>query len=146
MSYTISRYRWGKLIDAEPSRFIDEIDKEYVNHVKISNNYSFKPIIDTSIFQKTNSVKTPKDNSESKISNPSIQQLSRLRKIRQENLKNDNNISIKIKEGMSVEHARFGHGTVINIEGKGSDKKAIINFQSSGVKNLLLRFAKLKVK
>ena len=47
---------------------------------------------------------------------------------------------------MSVEHARFGHGTVINIEGKGSDKKAIINFQSSGVKNLLLRFAKLKVK
>ena len=102
LSYTISRYRWGKLIDAEPSRFIDEIDKEYVNHIKISNNYSFKPIIDTSIFQKTNSVKTPKDNSESKISNPSIQQLSRLRKIRQENLKNDNNISIKIKEGMSV--------------------------------------------
>ena len=94
LSYTISRYRWGKLIDAEPSRFIDEIDKEYVNHVKISNNYSFKPIIDTSIFQKTNSTKTPKHKSESKISNPSIQQLSRLRKIRQENLKNDNNISI----------------------------------------------------
>ena len=64
--YTISRYRWGKLIDAEPSRFIDEIDKEYVNHIKISNNYSFKPIIDTSIFQKTNSVKTPKDDGESK--------------------------------------------------------------------------------
>ena len=146
LSYTISRYRWGKLIDAEPSRFIDEIDKEYVNHVKMSKNYSFKPIIDTSIFQKKNSVKNPKDNSESKISNPSIQQLSRLRKIRQENLKNDYNISINIKEGMSVEHARFGHGIVINIEGKGSDKKAIINFQSSGVKNLLLRFAKLKVK
>ena len=57
LSYTISRYRWGKLIDAEPSRFIDEIDKDYVNHIKISNNYSFKPIIDTSIFQKTNSEK-----------------------------------------------------------------------------------------
>ena len=36
LSYTISRYRWGKLIDAEPSRFIDEIDKEYVNHIKIA--------------------------------------------------------------------------------------------------------------
>ena len=146
LSYTLSRYRWGKLIDAEPSRFIDEIDKDYVNHFKISNNYSFKPIIDTSIFEKRESRKISRDTSENKISNPSIQQLSRLSKIRQENLKTDNDISRKIKTGMSVEHARFGHGTVINIEGKGSDKKAIINFQSSGVKNLLLRFAKLKIK
>ena len=146
LSYTLSRYRWGKLVDAEPSRFIDEIDKDYVNHIKINSNYSFKPIIDTSIFQKQQSRKISRDTSENKISNPSIQQLSRLRKIRQENLKTDNDTSIKIKEGMSVEHARFGHGTVINIEGKGSDKKAIINFQSSGVKNLLLRFAKLKIK
>ena len=146
LSYTISRYRWGKLIDAEPSRFIDEIGKEYVNHIKMKNNYSFKPIIDTSIFQNQKSIKISKDISENKISNPSIQQLSKLRKIRRENLKTDNGISINIKEGMNVEHARFGHGTVINIEGKGSDKKAIINFQSSGVKNLLLRFAKLKVK
>ena len=53
LSYTLSRYRWGKLVDAEPSRFIDEIDKDYVNHIKINNNYSFKPIIDTSIFQKS---------------------------------------------------------------------------------------------
>tara|TARA_A100001011_G_C14322323_1_gene851457 strand:- start:14332 stop:16647 length:2316 start_codon:yes stop_codon:yes gene_type:complete len=146
LSYTISRYRWGKLIDAEPSRFIDEIGKEYVNHIKMKNNYSFKPIIDTSIFQKQKSIKNSKDISENKISNPSIQQLSKIRKIRRENLKTDNGISINIKEGMNVEHARFGYGTVINIEGKGSDKKAIINFQSSGVKNLLLRFAKLKVK
>ena len=146
LSYTISRYRWGKLIDAEPSRFIDEIGKEYVNHIKMKNNYSFKPIIDTSIFQKQKSIKNSKDISENKISNPSIQQLSKIRKIRRENLKTNNGISINIKEGMNVEHARFGYGTVINIEGKGSDKKAIINFQSSGVKNLLLRFAKLKVK
>ena len=146
LSYTISRYRWGKLIDAEPSRFIDEIGKEYVNHIKMKNNYSFKPIIDTSIFQNQKSIKISKDISENKISNPSIQQLSKIRKIRRENLKTDNGISINIKEGMNVEHARFGYGTVINIEGKGSDKKAIINFQSSGVKNLLLRFAKLKVK
>ena len=117
-----------------------------MNHTTISKNYSFKPIIDTSIFQKQESKKTSNDTSENKISNPSIQQLSRLRKIRQENIKIENDISIKIKEGMNVEHARFGYGTVINIEGKGSDKKAIINFQSSGVKNLLLRFAKLKIK
>ena len=100
--------------------------------------------------KKDNSIEDEKtkiiEDSENKISNPSIQQLNKLRKIRHENLKTDNSISINIKEGMNVEHARFGFGIVINIEGKGSDKKAIINFQSSGVKNLLLRFAKLKVK
>ena len=31
LTYTLSRYRWGKLIDAEPSRFIEEIEEEYVN-------------------------------------------------------------------------------------------------------------------
>ena len=46
---------------------------------------------------------------------------------------------------MEVEHARFGKGVVENIEGKGIDKKAKINFNGHGPKNLLLRFAKLKV-
>ena len=50
-----------------------------------------------------------------------------------------------VKEGMEVEHARFGRGKVEKIEGKGIDKKAIINFNMHGPKNLLLRFAKLKV-
>ena len=29
LSYVLSRYRWGKLIDSEKSRFIDEIDSQY---------------------------------------------------------------------------------------------------------------------
>jgi DNA helicase-2/ATP-dependent DNA helicase PcrA len=48
--------------------------------------------------------------------------------------------------GMEVEHARFGRGIVESIEGAGSDKKAAIAFKGFGVKNLLLRFAKLKIK
>lgn len=48
--------------------------------------------------------------------------------------------------GMEVEHARFGTGIVESIEGAGSDKKAAIAFKGFGVKNLLLRFAKLKIK
>ena len=52
---------------------------------------------------------------------------------------------IDLKLGMEVEHARFGKGIVEKIEGKGIDRKAIINFNMHGAKNLLLRFAKLKV-
>ena len=31
LTYTLSRYRWGKLIDAEPSRFIEEIDDQFLD-------------------------------------------------------------------------------------------------------------------
>ncbi|MFZ8961746.1 MAG: hypothetical protein ACO2Y1_08820 [Flavobacteriaceae bacterium] len=51
-----------------------------------------------------------------------------------------------LQEGMEVEHARFGSGRVKTIEGKGNDQKAVIDFKGFGEKNLLLRFAKLKIK
>jgi len=47
---------------------------------------------------------------------------------------------------MEVEHARFGSGVVERIEGDRNNKKAVIAFQGFGKKNLLLRFAKLKIK
>ena len=50
LSHTISRYRWGKLIDSEPSRFIEEIDSKYVHHIVSTDKYNFKPLIDNSIF------------------------------------------------------------------------------------------------
>jgi DNA helicase-2/ATP-dependent DNA helicase PcrA len=46
---------------------------------------------------------------------------------------------------MEVSHGRFGKGKILSIEGNGNDKKAAINFQGFGVKNLLIRFAKLTV-
>ena len=52
---------------------------------------------------------------------------------------------LNLTEGMEVEHGRFGKGKVMQIEGKGNDKKAAIEFRGIGVKNLLLRFAKLKI-
>ena len=52
---------------------------------------------------------------------------------------------LNLTEGMMVEHGRFGKGKVMQIEGKGSDKIATIEFRGIGLKNLLLRFAKLKI-
>ena len=47
--------------------------------------------------------------------------------------------------GTRVAHIRFGKGIVANIEGKGQDQKAEINFENGGLKKLLLRFAKLTI-
>ena len=33
LSYVLNRYRWGKLIDSDPSRFIDEIEDDYINMI-----------------------------------------------------------------------------------------------------------------
>ena len=52
---------------------------------------------------------------------------------------------LKIQSGMLVEHQRFGEGKVMKIEGVMPDLKATIFFQSSGQKQLLLKFAKLKI-
>jgi len=151
LSYTLSRYRWGKLIDAEPSRFIEEIDPQYINKIVPKDSYQFKPLMDTSIFGDNN--KPIKRNfksapaKEKTIISPTPSQLKKLRKI---DLGQPAAASMSddfvLKEGMEVEHARFGSGIVKSIEGNGNDKKAAIAFKGFGVKNLLLRFAKLKVK
>ena len=145
LSYTLSRYRWGKLIDSEPSRFIEEIDSQYVDHIKPKDDYSFKPLIKSSIFDNPLEVKKDFKVKERTISSPTFSQLKKLREI-------DNNQPLQVnhdvkglEEGMMVEHARFGKGVIENIEGKGQDRKALISFKDFGKKNLLLRFAKLKI-
>lgn len=47
--------------------------------------------------------------------------------------------------GNIVEHAKFGQGKVVSIEGTGNSKKAEIHFESGDNKKLLLQFAKLKI-
>src|SRR5690606_9537107 len=50
LTYAQNRYRWGKLVDAEPSRFIEEIDEKYIENLTPVENYRFKPLIDSDIF------------------------------------------------------------------------------------------------
>ena len=146
LSYTLSRYRWGKLIDAEPSRFIEEIDPQYVNHIKPKEDYQFKPLINTSIFGEPAAVPQKPKTKEKTISSPTPSQLMKLRKIEKSSSTSSSEETINLEIGMEVEHARFGNGVVQNIEGKGNDRKAVIAFKGFGTKNLLLRFAKLRIK
>jgi DNA helicase-2/ATP-dependent DNA helicase PcrA len=149
LSYTLSRYRWGKLIDAEPSRFIEEIDPQYLDRIEPKESYQFKPLMDTSIFgdEKTSKPRfNPTAAKEKTITSPTPSQLKKLRKIDLNAPAKLSQEELVLSEGMEVEHARFGSGVVQRIEGTGNDKKAAIAFKGFGVKNLLLRFAKLKIK
>jgi len=157
LTYAQSRYRWGKLTDSEPSRFIEEIDSQYIEYLTpTETNYRYKPMIDSDIFGDVDKSKlrlskpvggTPPAKVKANEPNPEIN----IRKLKalssnpgsSSNLLTGNEGSLVI--GNIVMHERFGRGEVINMEGVGADKKAEIQFEVGGIKKLLLRFAKLHI-
>jgi len=154
LTYALSRYRWGKLIDAEPSRFIEEIDDKYLEIITPIEERRFNPMLDADIFgdvePNTIRYKKPiqsKFQKKSSKATPEKFQIStpkNLKKVANTN-GNTNLFDSKLVAGDFVKHLRFGKGEVLNIEGVGADAKAEINFENGGKKKLLLRFAKLEV-
>ena len=133
ISFAQSRYRWGKLIDSQSSRFLKEIDSKHVEYEEKNDFY----------FYRKNQKKHIKKETLKFIGLNKKKKLSRI--LSSSNISNDLNNSISISEGDKVEHDRFGIGLVVKIEGNGSNRKALIDFQNSGSKKLLLRYAKLNL-
>ena len=153
LTYTQNRYRWGKLIDAEPSRFLEEIDEEFLeNLTPINDGYRYKSMISDDIWGEVDKSKLrqvkPKNGTPPRTKGPDANQLRRLRKLKPQLAQpsiNTNVIDPDLAEGSMVSHTRFGKGKVLKIEGVGNDRKAEIQFEKGDVKKLLLRFAKLEV-
>ena len=155
LTYTVSRYRWGKLIDAEPSRFIEEIDDQYVDIETPLKEQRFNPMLDASIFgdvepnkvrfAKPKSPKFQKKDTQKKAENFKISTPKKLKKVTESNGGTSNLFDSKLTVGNIVNHQRFGRGEVIKIEGAGGDVKAEIKFQNGDTKKLLSRFAKLEI-
>ena len=149
LTYTMSRYRWGKLIDAEPSRFIEEIDETFLEILTPIDERRFNPMLSPDIFgdippDQIRFKRPAKRKSEEKP--PKFIPPAKLKPIGTSvGSPNINLFDGKLTVGNVVEHMRFGKGEVLKIEGIGADMKAEINFQHGGVKKLLLRFAKLDV-
>lgn len=152
LTYAQSRYRWGKLTDSEPSRFIEEIKDEFLEYINpIDNGYRYKPTIDIDIFGDIDKSKLrltkpvagtpPKKYGEEPASSANIRKLKPVGSAPDKN----NLFDSKLTVGNIVMHERFGKGEILNLEGIGADKKAEIKFEVGGIKKLLLRFAKLDV-
>jgi DNA helicase-2/ATP-dependent DNA helicase PcrA len=153
LTYTQNRYRWGKLIDAEPSRFLEEIDEQYVeNLTPVNDGYRYKSMINANIFGEVDKSKLrqvkPSNGTPPSVQRPNENQLRKLRKLKPDlaSPSSSNQVADSdLEEGTLVNHTRFGRGKVVKIEGVGNDKKAEILFEQGGIKKLLLRFAKLEV-
>jgi DNA helicase-2/ATP-dependent DNA helicase PcrA len=152
LTYTQNRYRWGKLIDAEPSRFLQEIDERFLDNLTPVETYQFRPLLNADIFGEVDKSSLRQQKPVTGIppgaNHPSEKQLRRLRRIKPqlgEPAPGNGIVGEELREGSLVDHSRFGKGQVLKIEGAGNDKKAEIRFERGDVKKLLLRFAKLRV-
>ncbi len=151
LSYAQTRYRWGKLVDAEPSRFLEEIDDQFLYYITPkAPEPSENRFVDKSIFgDAPKGIRFQKPIQRKKqerdlLKKKEIAIPKNLKKVSQATSKPnlfDENVAV----GNIVEHNRFGAGEVLALEGKGPNKKAEIKFSTVGKKKLLLQFAKLKV-
>jgi DNA helicase-2/ATP-dependent DNA helicase PcrA len=133
LSHAASRYRFGRLKNCEPSRFLDDIDARYIKtstkfnnveslpHPQFARNFvqGMRKTISSQPVAKASTYKAPADFTPSDTS--------------------------ALAAGMKVEHPKFGFGTVVGIDTSGADRKARINFADFGEKTLLLSFAKLRI-
>ena len=146
VSYAQTRYRWGNLTSNPPSRFIKEIDAIYLENAEWASVRNSNDMYDD------DDDDTPRRTFPLKQNTPANPQRTVIQQKRtfvpktntpKGDFVADNPADIKI--GMEVEHERFGTGKVINIEGSGSDIKAIVGFYAAGQKTLLMKFAKLRI-
>lgn len=156
LSYAQTRYRWGKLTDGEPSRFLEEIDDQYLEYIAPkAPEPSINRFVDADIFgdgpKKQIRFQKPiqkkrKEFLDKKSKKDDILSKGKMKKVSDVNQNPVMNLfDGEITVGNMVEHNRFGTGEVLAIEGKGPNKKAEIQFGTAGKKKLLLQFAKLKI-
>ncbi len=154
LSYAHTRYRFGNLIYCEPSRFIEEIDQAYLDYPDLPAS---NPLFDDSAlgdmrqrfnnnnkssfgtgFKNTTASPSnlpPKRNLQSLFAKPANTPI---------NLPTTDEMKL-IHQGAIVEHERFGKGIVKQLEGVFPNVKATVEFEQAGIKNLILKYAKLKV-
>ena len=141
LSYATSRYRWGTLNNCEPSRFLDELNPAYLE-------LDFKPRQtpeSTASFSQERTAWGERD----VFTKPKPKAVPKTRTLLPKAHTPTPGFApsdtSNLQAGMEVEHERFGFGKVIQVEGTKSELKATIFFKELGQKQLLLKFAKLRI-
>ncbi len=142
LTFATKRYRWGIETITSPSRFIREINKNF-----IELPHDFYPSV-----TQVNDEERYRERSVPAGKYPSLQKRTRETVGEKQLLKMDRAASAdsnpltlaNVQVGMKVEHPRFGVGEVVQLEGVAPNTKATVQFPI-GRKQLLLKFAKLRV-
>ena len=162
LSYAKTRMRYGKTEFGSPSRFLYDIDTNYLRlpqnlllerqinnrggDFRSSSNNAFQPSARPvgSSSAASFSGETPMASRKRLIGSSMPRNLRRVDPA-QPSSPSSGSPTALLHEGQFIEHERFGRGEVLKVEGVGDNAKATIRFQHAGDKQLLLRFARFKV-
>ncbi|MDY3317283.1 ATP-dependent DNA helicase [Riemerella anatipestifer] len=154
LSYAVSRFQWGKITDSEPSRFLSEIDAQYLDFLNASMERRFvnHSGIKSNIFDDTPSApitfkkKEPKKTINRTETSFQPKEPKKLKPLASAKINNPvGGTTQDIQVGDRVRHDRFGMGEVIFIDGTDATNiKAKVRFEHEGEKNLILKFARLE--
>jgi DNA helicase-2/ATP-dependent DNA helicase PcrA len=141
-----SRYKYGELTFARPSRFLGEINQEYLKIPTDAQSFASPKQ------GKRNTMEPERKRFD--LKNKSLSEKKKINfsgKVLQNPSSNSRFNSLdpqsqsKIQPGVIIEHERFGQGKVLHLEGESPNIKATVFFKNAGQKQLLLKFAKLKI-
>ena len=139
LSYATSRYRNGQTTAPLPSRFLKDLDYQYINdttgvsQLRETTTTQSQPRIQTRVVVHEEPTQTLRS-MRSAIYTPSP-------KTDMEAKKND----AELKVGSRIKHDRFGEGEVLSMSGEGDNRKIVVEFKNVGTKTLLLKFARYTI-
>ena len=140
LCYATSRFRYGSLMPCEPSRFIDEIDKEFLD-MSLAGMKKENPLNQLFAQREQPGTQTRVTRTSTLLNKP-VTRSAPLPAVDPNFVEGD---LTGIKTGDRVQHQRFGFGVVTLLEGDGDSKKATVNFEGLGEKKLVLKFAKMRL-
>ncbi|MET0636305.1 MAG: UvrD-helicase domain-containing protein [Chitinophagaceae bacterium] len=158
ITYANSRYKFGSLVQNEPSRFIEELpdshlDRSFAGASRTPSGSSFG----TSAFERMNGGRSAAKQAESRYGPPPnkskdekpsyLPPKSNYQKTVEHTPSADFIASdtTNLKEGQKVEHQKFGFGEVVKMEGAAHNPIATVKFQINGEKKIMLNYAKLRI-
>ncbi|GAB3339137.1 3'-5' exonuclease [Marivirga atlantica] len=139
LTYALSRYRFGRLKSCEPSRFIEEIDPEFL---KVDRKFNSSEPMGSMNNGSSNSLYARNLVAKRKATTPKVPPGKKLHTPSADFKPSDTR---SLDTGMRVEHPKFGFGKVVKMDVDGANRKATIEFELFGEKTLLLTFAKLRI-
>jgi DNA helicase-2/ATP-dependent DNA helicase PcrA len=155
LSHANSRYRFGQLVQNDPSRFIEEMPEDKIDKSSAGGGARNQSSGWGNAYDRMHGGNTkgwsepkPKLNNDSKPSKPSYMPVAPPSTLNKNHIPSENFTAADpsdLEAGMKIEHQKFGFGVIKEIEGSAHNPIALILFDKNGEKKIMLNYAKLSI-